>query len=204
MVKSTMPNHMPRQPGRPRSEETRQAILAAGLKLLEEMDYAKITIERIALEARVGKQSIYRWWNSKADVLLEAFTDRALWQLPALEPSGHAVFDLENLLKLFFASVSDPSTGKILRCLIAESQLDAEFRVKLYDGQVSKRRSMIRNVLEAGIRSGEFRRDLDIEVVLDCIHGAFWYRLLSGTAAALDDAFAVSLVKTLHPVLAAR
>ncbi len=194
---------MPRPPGRPRSEVTRQAILGAGLKLLEEQDYAKITIERIAFEARVGKQSIYRWWASKADVLLEAFADRALWQLPPIEPSGRAVADLENLLKLFFASVSDPSIGKILKCLIAEAQLDPDLRVRLFEGQVSKRRCMIRNVIEAGIQTGELRSDLDIEVVLDCIHGAFWYRLLSGTTAPLNDAFAVSLVKTLQPALAA-
>ena len=56
--------------------------------MLEAEPYPKISIERIAAEAKVGKQSIYRWWDSKADVLLEAYTERAVRRLPSFKRSG--------------------------------------------------------------------------------------------------------------------
>ncbi len=163
-----------------------------------------ISIERIAADAKVGKQSIYRWWNSKADVLLDAFTERALRRLPMLKPSGHTLADFEALLNLFFDSLRVMSVGKTLRGLIAEAQLDQEFRTKFHAVVVSTRRTMLRDVLLAGIRRGDIRADLDVEMVLDLVYGAFWYRLLSGTIDPLDDAFAASIVNTLKPILIAR
>ena len=58
-----------------RSEKSRRAIYDAALALVAEVGYPKTTIEGIAARAGVGKQTIYRWWSSKADVLLEAFLD---------------------------------------------------------------------------------------------------------------------------------
>lgn len=191
----------PRSPGRPRSEATHRAILDAAADLLEREPYARITVERIAQEARVGKQSIYRWWRAKADVLLEAYTERALKQLPPVERSGDALQDLASLLARFFAAARVPAVGRTIRGLIAEAQHDAEFRAKFQATFVSTRRGMMRDVLAAGIASGQLRPDLDVEVTLDLVYGAFWYRLLSGTAEAIDDAFAAAIVAALAPAL---
>lgn len=57
-----------------RSERSRRAIFDAALTLVGEVGYDKLTIEGIASRAGVGKQTIYRWWPSKAAVLLDAFT----------------------------------------------------------------------------------------------------------------------------------
>ncbi|WP_335931955.1 TetR/AcrR family transcriptional regulator [Streptomyces sp. PTD5-9] len=56
-----------------RSERSRRAIHDAALALVGEAGYRATTIEAIAARAGVGKQTIYRWWPSKAAVLLEAF-----------------------------------------------------------------------------------------------------------------------------------
>ena len=55
-----------------RSERSRRAILTAALDLVEEVGYAKTSVEGIAARAGVGKQTIYRWWPSKGAVLLDA------------------------------------------------------------------------------------------------------------------------------------
>lgn len=194
----------PRAPGRPRSEATRTAILDTAADLLEGETYNRISIERIAAEAKVGKQSIYRWWDSKADVLLEAYTERALKRLPAQPRTDNAFADLEALLRSFFAITRIPAVRKTIRSLIAEAQLDPEFRAKFYGVFVSTRRAMIRESISRGIAAGQFRTDLDVEVLIDLIYGAFWYRLLSGTVDDIDDAFARGLVATLRPGMAAR
>ena len=69
-------------PGRPRSEASRQATLMAALELAAEIGYGRLTIEGIAARAGVGKQTIYRWWPSKADILLEAGAAKAGLRVP--------------------------------------------------------------------------------------------------------------------------
>ena len=192
-----------RPPGRPRSDATRQAILDASAHLLETESYDKISIERIAAEAKVGKQSIYRWWGGKADVVLAAYTERVLPRLPPRPPTDDALGDLEDFLRRLFQSVSAPLVRRTMQGLLAEAQLDADFRIKFYGVFVASRRTLFRQVLRHGVGLGQFRADLDIEITIDLLNGAFWYRLLSGAEDDLDDAFAASLVRTLEPAIVA-
>ncbi|MDX2155311.1 MAG: TetR/AcrR family transcriptional regulator [Hyphomicrobiaceae bacterium] len=191
----------PRPPGRPRSDATRQAILDASAHLLETESYDRISIERIAAEAKVGKQSIYRWWGGKADVMLAAYTERVIPRLPPREPTGEALADLEDFLKQYFASVRAPLVRRAMQGLLAEAQLDADFRLRFYGVFVASRRTIFRQLLRQGIRDGQLRVDLDVEMVIDLLNGAFWYRLLSGAEDEIDDAFAEGLVRTLSPSL---
>jgi Tetracyclin repressor-like, C-terminal domain len=87
--------------------------------------------------------------------------------------------------------------------LLAEAQLDAEFRIKFYGVFVASRRTLFRQILRRGVALGQFRADLDIEMIIDLLNGAFWYRLLSGGEEDLDDAFASGLVGTLRPSMEA-
>ena len=61
-----------------RSERAHTAILEATRDLIVEVGYDSMSIEGIAARAGVGKQTIYRWWPSKAAVLLDAFLDLCL------------------------------------------------------------------------------------------------------------------------------
>lgn len=71
-----------------RSDRSRRAIHEAALALVGEVGYARTTIEGIAARAGVGKQTIYRWWPSKAAVLLDAFLDMAARQAAEADASG--------------------------------------------------------------------------------------------------------------------
>lgn len=195
------PAAAPRPPGRPRSDATRQAILDASANLLETESYDRISIERIAGEAKVGKQSIYRWWGGKADVMLAAYTERVIPRLPPREPTDDAMGDLEDFLKQYFASVRAPLVRRAMQGLLAEAQLDAEFRLRFYGVFVASRRTIFRQILRQGVGSGQFRADLDIEITIDLLNGAFWYRLLSGAEDEIDDTFAEGLLRTLRPSL---
>src|SRR6187551_2581524 len=58
--------------GRPRSERARRAVLHAVDDLLVDVGYAALTMKGIAERAGVGRQTVYRWWSTKAEILFEA------------------------------------------------------------------------------------------------------------------------------------
>lgn len=193
-----------RSPGRPRSMGTRQAILDAAVSLMGARDYRDVSIDAIAAEAKVGKQSIYRWWDSKADLVLEAFTEHSLSRMPPLVPSADAFADLEADLARFFAFMRNELVAKGVRSLIAEAQLDADFRSKMYERVHRVRCEALRRVLRHGYALGQFRPDLDEDALAHVIHGAFWYRFLSGTKYPYDDTYARTVVALLRPALEIR
>jgi AcrR family transcriptional regulator len=193
-----------RAAGRPRSEGTRQSILDAAVQLVGTRAYRDVTIDAIAAQAKVGKQSIYRWWPSKADMVLEAFTEHSLSRMAPLVPSADAFADLEADLAKFFAFMRNDLVSRGVRSLIAEAQLDADFRIKLYEGVHRVRCEALRRVFRHGVALGQFRNDLDEDALAHVIHGAFWYRFLSGTKFAFDDDYAQKVVQLLRPGLEAK
>src|SRR6201990_3594542 len=60
-----------------RNEQARIAVLHAADDLLAERGFAGLTIEGIAARAGVAKQTIYRWWPSKVEVLLDTLVEEA-------------------------------------------------------------------------------------------------------------------------------
>ncbi|MEO1205021.1 MAG: TetR/AcrR family transcriptional regulator [Pseudomonadota bacterium] len=190
--------------GRPRSEACHSAILDAASLLLDTEPYHKISIERIAEMAKCGKPTIYRWWPSKADLILEAYRAEGLRRVPQTKPSDDAFADLEDFLKRLLRAHRNRTASRGLRALIAESQFDPDFRQKFFDVFLEMRRDMMRSILQAGIESNQFRSDLDEDAVVDLLFGGFWYRLLSGTPAPLNDAYAEAMVDLVRPALAAR
>jgi AcrR family transcriptional regulator len=68
-----------------RNARSHKAILDATVKLLGSNGYIDFSIEKVAGEAGVGKQTIYRWWDSRADLVLEVWRDRLLPPLPVYD-----------------------------------------------------------------------------------------------------------------------
>lgn len=190
-----------RPPGRPRSDATQQAIMDATIELVGSLNYRDVTIEKIAAKAKVGKQSIYRWWSTKADLVLDAFTQSAIKGMPPAIQSHDAFADLEQDIARFFAFMSTPLIAKGVRSLIAEAQLDDDFRRRMYDNVCRVRCEALRRAFQHGIDLGQFRSDLDFDVLAHVIHGAFWYRFLSGTTFQADPDYARSLVALVRPAL---
>ena len=64
-----------RAPGRPRSEQSRQAILRSTLKFLRQPGgFPDLSIQAVAAAANVSKATVYRWWPTKAALVADAFS----------------------------------------------------------------------------------------------------------------------------------
>src|SRR5579875_2843318 len=80
-----------------RNEQARLAVLHAADDLLAERGFAGVTIEGIAARAGVAKQTIYRWWPSKVDVLLDTLIDDSQ-KILAVPETGSAIEDARRYL----------------------------------------------------------------------------------------------------------
>lgn len=162
-----------------RRPDSHAAILRATVELLEEQGYRSLTIEGVAKRAGVGKQTIYRWWDgSKGALVLEAFTSVGDERVPPSD-TGVVRADLLAIMRPVFALNAEPRRGTALanRTLMAEAQLDPDFHAAYVDLHRSWW-GPLRDVLERGIARGELRRGTDVQLVIDLLLGASWYRLL--------------------------
>jgi AcrR family transcriptional regulator len=177
-----------------RSEKSYRAILKSTLAILAEKGYGALTIESIAAKARVSKQTIYRWWASKAAIVLEALTNHAQERLPVPD-TGNVKGDLEVLLKETLGELAQQS-GPIVRGLMAEAQLDPEFGRRFREDFIAQRREVLLSVLRRGQQRGEISHQVELELIVDLIYGPMWYRLLN-QHAPLNEDFAQHLLEQL-------
>ncbi|ESA34904.1 family transcriptional regulator [Leptolyngbya sp. Heron Island J] len=176
--------------GRPRSVESKQAILMAAWNLLQHCSVRKLSIEAIAREAGVGKTTIYRWWPSKAAVVIDAFLAQVEACLPFPETKTAAeslALQMQQVVKIMGGDV-----GRIVTQIIAEGQCDSKALESFCDRFLNPRRAAARQVILQGIKSGEFAPDLDPELAMDILYGPIYYRLLV-KHLPLDETFAAAL-----------
>lgn len=168
------------------------------MKLLEQTTLQDLTIQAIASESGVSKATIYRWWPSKASVVIDAFVEHHVVQTPVRRD----VSPREALIKHMYALVHQYAglPGRIVAQIIAAGQADAEvlreFRERFWYG----RRAALRELFAEGQRIGEFKRGVDPEFIMDVLYAPIYFRLLWGHMP-LDDALVEGLVANAMPLL---
>ncbi len=186
--------------GRPRSVTSHEAILGATLDLLREEGYAGLTIDGIAQRAGVGKQTIYRWWKGKPELVLEAFATYASREIP-LPDKGSVEADVEAFLATSFRKLNE-GAAPVVRGLMADAILDPEFGDLLREVFIARRRAALKSLLERGVERGEIAANADLELAIDMLFGPMWYRLLN-RHAPLNRRFATGLARNLMRGIAA-
>jgi AcrR family transcriptional regulator len=188
-------NDQPGRPGRKRSEESRQAILAAAAELTAEIGYAGLTIEGIAARSGAGKQTIYRWWPSKADVLLDALATKADLHIPIPDEGAYEA-DLRAFLAATFALGSRPQVVELLRALMAEAQINAPFGERFRAGFLQRRRDALGVLVDRASTRGDLPPDPRAGTIADIVFGVIWYRVLA-RREPVDDGLVEELVRVL-------
>ena len=160
-----------------RSEAARRSVLQAADNLLVERGFAQLTIEGIAARAGVAKQTIYRWWPSKTDVLLEAFAEDAAEDLTPPD-TGDLAADLRIQLSRLAEFLTSSDAGAVFRALAGQAQHDAELAARLRAELLSGLRARQRVPLERAVERGQLPPDTDLDLLLDRLVGPIYYRVL--------------------------
>ncbi|MBO8184572.1 TetR/AcrR family transcriptional regulator [Streptomyces spirodelae] len=188
-----------------RSERSRKAILQASMELVGEVGYPKLTIEAIAARAGVGKQTIYRWWPSKAAVLLDAFTEVVHDQDydSGFPDTGDIEADLKTVLRATADEFSDTAFEAPYRALAVAAATDP----KLADQFVTRLREPGLKVyterLRSGQEAGQIDPELDLDLAVELLLGPFQQRWLS-RSGPLTHEFTDRLVELVLRALAPR
>lgn len=174
--------------GARRNPETEAAVLEATEALIREDGYASLTMEAVAKRARAGKATIYRWWPSKAHLLLALYSQAKLEiQIP---DTGRLQGDLTAYMTPMFARLTgesgQPPLGPILRLLIAEAQTDPAVREALNEERRARWHHIDCMVARAKAR-GELAPALPVLRAEQRIVSMIWYLLLSDQLPRRDE-----------------
>ncbi|WP_328317163.1 TetR/AcrR family transcriptional regulator [Streptomyces sp. NBC_00388] len=181
-----------------RSERSRRAILDAALALVGEAGYNKLTIEAIAARAGVGKQTIYRWWPSKAAVLLDASLALAgdaggegAWS--GFPDTGDIAADLKHVLRLTVDQFNDEKYEAPTRALTAAGCTDPELGRRFTRELLEPALGLYEERLRAAVTAGQIGPDVDVRIAVEMLVGPLTHRWLQRTAP-LTHAFADTCV----------
>ncbi|WP_395690087.1 TetR/AcrR family transcriptional regulator [Nocardioides sp.] len=164
--------------GRKRDADAHDRLLSAAFDLTSARSSTNVSVNEIAREARVGKQTIYRWWPSKSELILDALLQRTLEQTPFPHTSD-ARSDFAKHLAEIIDMFNSPA-GAVIKELVAGAQNEPGLTEQFVRRFWTPRRSLSRERLEQAIADRQVRSDLDPETVLDAMYGVLWTRLVLG------------------------
>ena len=151
-------------------------ILDAVYALLQDKPVRDLTIEEVAKRAGVGKPTLYKWWSTKAALVLAMLCER---MAPNLETPTELT--AEEALRFRVRRLIDAFNGpfgRIVAGLIAEGQSEPALLQEFIDRWLGPRRSATLVDLERARAAGELRPETEPELLNDAIFGAIYYRLL--------------------------
>lgn len=173
------PGHtLVRGPGRPRDPHVEAAIVQATLELLDDVGYARLSLEGVAARAGVGKAAIYRRWPGKQELVVHALA--TVTEIHYVEHSSGALREdlvgaIDQILRKHITSIA----GRLINRLVGESpELMAAYRRQVTE----PRRAKLAARLERAVAEGELRAGLDLNDLIDALVGPVLYGVMTGTA----------------------
>ena len=163
--------------GRPRDARADEAIIQATLELIAERGIHEFRTEDVATRAGVGKGAIYRRYPSK-DELVTAAIGALVDEQIVVPDTGSTRDDLLALMREAVELYRRSVPGRLMPNLVSAMAQRPDLARALRDGFLAKRRDSLTQVLRRGIRRGDLRDDLDLELALDVLGGPLFYRLL--------------------------
>lgn len=149
-------------------DPTRATILQVTLQLLESRGYAAVTTDLIAAQAQVSKTTIYRYWRTKQEAVIDAIRLKLFpLDLPEL---GSTEKEIRWILEHRLEDYRNPGTLRLVASLVGASTSDPQFR-PLFDEWIDRLGRAVREVIERGLRRGDVRQGIDVAALETLIAG---------------------------------
>jgi AcrR family transcriptional regulator len=160
---------------RPRIEGVReQEILDAALEVLADVGYDRLTMDAVAQRAKASKATLYRRWNSKATLVVDALARTK--PLPEAPDTGDLRGDLISAF-CGMGGLTDHDTTATLGAVITAVSTDPEFAREFRERVVAPKARVSRKVFERALARGELRPDIDLEIIVPALAGIVLHRV---------------------------
>lgn len=159
-----------------RGGPARQAeLLGAVLDVLRETGYDRLTVDAVVARARASKQTVYRRWPSKADLVVAAFLN-VMADVPELQDAGCLREDLLALLDVICRELADLSD--IIAGLLGEAHRNPELAAAMCNGYFDARVRFARNLFDRARARGEVADDVDLDLLRQLAPAMIFFRVL--------------------------
>jgi AcrR family transcriptional regulator len=158
---------------RPRSEEAREAALAATVDVILSSGVEGVTFEEVATRSGVAKTTLYRHFGTK-QAMVAAAAGSCFVEI-ATPDSGDLAEDLRTIFDRSKQVEEVRRLPDVMPALLSASLSDPDLH-DLVTSMLEERRRPIRTALQLAQLRGEISRDLDLDIALALLIGPFVQR----------------------------
>lgn len=192
--------------GRPRDETRDAAILEATIAVLSDVGYDRLTIDAVAAKAKASKATVYRRWQNKAGLVVDALA--TLKPKPVEGQEAPCIFpdtgSLRGDLLAGLRKIGDKLStdeGKLMAAVMTAASRDPELALAMRTTHEEKRRSC-QIVVDRAVARGELESATGADTLHEVVPALMYNRLLV-VGEPFDDVFITRVVDDIAlPLLA--
>lgn len=153
--------------GRPRDKSRDVAIEKATVELLREVGYESITMDLVALRARVSKATIYRRWKNKAALVADAVHHYAFCEMPVIN-TGTLRGDLIEAVSEK-VRIMKSADGQLIASLMCTARNDADLSAFLLEPMSQRVSAAGSAIFDRAVLRGEIPVNAKREMVFQIV-----------------------------------
>jgi AcrR family transcriptional regulator len=150
---------------RPRVEGGREdEILDATVAVVAELGYDRLTMDAVATAAKASKATLYRRWQTKAELVVDAISRAKGCPMPEDVDTGSLRGDLISM-SCGDGGFKDELPMSVMAGLFTALHRDAELQTAVQERFLAPRVALVTEVYERAVRRGKIAPDVDIELL---------------------------------------
>lgn len=160
---------------RPRIEGDReQEILDATIEVLADVGYDRLTMDAVAARAKASKATLYRRWNNKVSLVIEALHhSKGVTELP---DTGTLRGDLQGI-SCGMGGLADQQTVATFASVLTAIARDADFAEAFRREVVGPKIALSQQIWERARERGEIGPDVDLSLLEPALAGIVLHRV---------------------------
>jgi AcrR family transcriptional regulator len=170
--------------GRPRSQAREEEILAAALEALVAEGYDAMTIEGIAARVGAGKGTVYRRWQNKAELVVDAIRRHPGFDVPLVD-TGDVHSDIRAFLRAMVDALRGIDGG-LMSAFTAERIRHPELAATFDRQFVENRRAHLRRIVQDAVDRGDLPTTTDVELLANVGPALLMHELVFGREVTRD------------------
>jgi len=164
---------------RPRVEGDREAeIFAATMGVLADVGYDRLTMDAVALRAKASKATLYRRWNGKVSLVIDALHHHHNNDTPAAPVDTGSL--REDLIESFcgHGGLTDKPELDAFGALLTAIMRDAEFAAAFRRDVIGPKLAASRALFQRAQERGEIGEGVDLDLLAPALAGIVMHQFI--------------------------